>query len=60
MKECEKEKVLYERTMTKVAGLSEEIQNYIKKFNTVKTDIEERGQKFENYKIEIENKRLQI
>ena len=43
-----------------MASLSEEIQNYIKKFNVVKNDIEERGQKFENYKIEIENKRLQI
>ena len=43
MKECEKEKQTYERVMKNVGSLSEEIQNYIKKFNVVKEDIEERG-----------------
>ena len=44
--------------MTNIKRLSDDIQTYITKFDDVKETINERGKKFENFKMEIENKRL--
>lgn len=60
IKQCEKEKTLYETVAKKVGKLSEDIQGYIKKFDDIKDEINTSGKKFENYKMEIENKKLQI
>ena len=58
LKECEKEKTLFETCANKNKAISDEIQGFVKKFDDVKDEIGERGKKFEAYKMEIESKRL--
>jgi hypothetical protein len=56
----EKQKGSFDKSVGNVKKLSEEIQGYIKRFDDVKDEITDRGKKFENYKMDIENKKLQI
>lgn len=58
IKECEKQKGQYEQTMGKVKRTSEDIQNYIDKFDKVKEEINDSGAKYEKYKMEIDEKKL--
>lgn len=38
--------------------MSEEIQGYVKKFDLIKNEIETNNQKFQQFKMEIESKKL--
>jgi len=60
VKECEKEKAAYNRVTDDIDRASKGIEGYIKKFDEIKNDITERSKLFETYKMEIENKKLQI
>ena len=54
------EKKEYEKIMANIKRLSEEIQSYVKRFDSVKEEIDTSNKKFETYKIEIETKKQQI
>ena len=56
----DKEKKEYESTMSSIKKLSDEIQNYVKRFDGVKEEIDSSNKKFETYKVEIETKKQQI
>ena len=60
IKQMEKEKSNYEMIMSKIKRSSEEIQNYVKKFDVIKEEIDSSNKKFENYKLEIDTKKDSI
>lgn len=59
-KSVDKEKAAYERTISNIKRLSDDINGYVKKFDNVKEEIDTSNRKYENYKLEIETKRQQI
>lgn len=59
-KSVDKEKAAYERTISNIKRLSDDINGYVKKFDNVKEEIDTSNKKYENYKLEIETKRQQI
>ena len=54
------EKKEYEKIMANIKRLSEEIQSYVKRFDSVKEEIDTSNKKFETYKIEIETHLLKV
>jgi len=60
IKQMEKEKSNYEMIMSKIKRSSEDIQNYVKKFDVIKEEIDSSNKKFENYKLEIDTKKDSI
>jgi DNA replication initiation complex subunit (GINS family) len=53
----ETEKKSYEKIMANIKNLSDEIQQFVKRFDGVKEEIDGSNKKFETYKIEIETKK---
>jgi hypothetical protein len=43
--------------MSNTKKTTEDIQQYVKKFDNIKEEIDSSNKKFENYKIEIETKK---
>lgn len=60
MKEHESAKKKFEGLMKKMKNTQENIATYVAKFDEIKTDIEQGNKKFDNYKMEIESKKLTI
>ena len=56
----DKEKAAFERTMGNIKRLSEDINGYVKKFDTIKEEIETSNKKYETYKMEMETKKQQV
>ena len=59
MKDNEKEKENFEKTMTRMKKTSDEIESFVAKFDAVKDEIEENNKKFGQLKMDIESKKLQ-
>ena len=58
MKDNEKEKDQFEKTMTRMKKTSDEIESFVAKFDGVKNEIEENNKKFGTLKMDIESKKL--
>ena len=56
----EKEKGQYDTTINKLKRASDDIQTYVKMFDVIIEDIDTSNKKFEQYKLEIDNKKTQI
>ena len=46
--------------MGNIKRLSEDINGYVKKFDTIKEEIETSNKKYETYKMEMETKKQQV
>mmetsp|Transcript_38182 Transcript_38182/g.58247 ORF Transcript_38182/g.58247 Transcript_38182/m.58247 type:complete len:218 (+) Transcript_38182:590-1243(+) len=60
LKTLDKEKNKFEQTQDKIKTWSNEIQDFAKKFDSVKEEIEGSNKQYENFKIQIETKKQQI
>lgn len=60
IKKAEEEKAKYDKACKNVNELSDQIKNFMEKFDTLKVQIEESSQKFQNYKIDVDTRKTEI
>ena len=60
IKEAEAEKLVYDKHCSNCKDLSDQIKNYMEKFEVLKDKIKESGDKFNQYQEEVESKKMEI
>lgn len=60
IKEAEAEKAKYMKVTENVKDLSEKINGFMTKFDTIKTEMGDNSKKFEAYQQQVETKKLEI
>ena len=59
IKKAEAEKVVYDKHCSNCRDLSDQIKNYMEKFEVLKLSIKESGDKFTQYQEDVELKKVE-
>ena len=60
IKKAEEERSKYDKACKNVQELSDQIKNFMEKFDTLKVQIEDSSQKFQDYKIDVDTRKTEI
>ena len=60
IKKAEEEKAKYDRAQSNVAELSDQIKNFMQKFEVLKEDISESSANFSNFQMETDTSKAEI